>query len=79
VAVETQDAIVLTVAAEQGPAGPPGEGTSAEPALHIDYSDGRYWYVGYATRIKRLDQSVSPAAVGFAAGAWADRAGLTYG
>lgn len=76
--VVTQDeTIAVVIPADQGPAGPPGSG-AGEHAQRTDFADPRYWFVEYASRIKRLDQSVSPATVGFATGAWADRLTLSY-
>ena len=46
----------------QGPPWPPGSGGggSYEQVLETDYTQITYAYVGYASRISRIDYSVSP-------------------
>lgn len=47
----------------QGPPGPPGSGsggTGFEKILDVDYSNSIYSYIGTATKISRVDYSVSP-------------------
>jgi len=45
----------------QGPPGIPGTGGgTSEPILDTDYSDSTFAYVGFASKITRVDYSVSP-------------------
>lgn len=72
-------AIETTLEVGQGPAGAPGNGSATSPATATDYTDPRYWFLGYAGNlIKRLDNAVAPPLVQQATGAWADRHALTY-
>lgn len=71
------DQVFLLERANQGPPGPGGTG-SLEAATATDFTDSRYWYVRYPSRIKRLDHAVSPPTVAFAVGDWDDRLTLTY-
>lgn len=66
---ETETLLVDTPSIElleigiQGPPGPPGSGsggTGFEKILNVDYSNSIYSYIGTATKISRVDYSVSP-------------------
>lgn len=70
----------------QGPPGPPGSGGGTgtfEPVNDIDYSNVVYSYVGYPSKIVRIDYSVSPplalsySVVNYATD-WANRQTLGY-
>ena len=54
-----------------------------ELALHVDYAGAQFQYLGYASRIARINRSVSPPSVAYAATSnvnadWPNRAVLTY-
>lgn len=56
-----------------------GGGPAPEQIQHTDYEDTRYAYVGFASRIARMDYAVSPPVRQVAAsGDWANRFSLTY-
>lgn len=77
--VGQEQTLVLTIAGEQGPAGPPGGGGGGEPAQRVDYTGLRYWYLDYSDHISRVDHGVSPPLTGRADSTdWAGREGLEY-
>ena len=62
-----------------GGGGSGGTAAPREPVLHTDYSDTRFAYVGFASRIVRSDHSVAPALREVAnSGDWANRLTLNY-
>lgn len=76
VLVDTRDTLIIEVPGLQGP---PGTGTATSPALATDYTDPRYWFLGYADNlIKRLDNATAPPLVQRATGTWVDRYSLSY-
>lgn len=86
--LEPIETLVLLTESKQGPPGPPGSGSGSgggEIARTevVDYSSALYAYLGYPTRICRIDYTVSPPVVRSApiadlAAEWPNRTGLTY-
>lgn len=83
--IEVIETIVLLEKSVQGPPGPPGSGGGGTPgkALLSDYSNPTYAYLGYHSRISRVDYSgpapvVKSAGVSDLATSWSLRTGLTY-
>lgn len=74
--LSSSEVVVVEVPGLQGP---PGNGSATGHAVATDYSDLRYWFLGYAGNlIKRLDNALAPPLVQQATGDWADRLTLTY-
>ena len=69
---------------ERGPRGFSGSGAAFNPPdveriQQTDYTDARFAYVGFASRIVRVDYSTSPPGKAVAAsGDWANRLTLSY-
>ena len=82
--LEPVETLVLLTEAQQGPPGPPGSGGGEIAHTEVvDYSSALYAYLGYPTRICRIDYTVSPPVVRSApiadlAAEWPNRTGLTY-
>lgn len=82
--LEPIETLVLLTESKQGPPGPPGSGGGEIARTEVvDYSSALYAYLGYPTRICRIDYTVSPPVVRSApiadlAAEWPNRTGLTY-